>query len=70
MNRNEIFKKFLLNPQLKEQIDLNEKQIASMTLYTDTSNKLIEVIKTTIMHLEDTQSIDTVARKVNQFFKQ
>lgn len=70
MNKNEIFRKFLQNPHMRDQIDFSEKQIDSMTLYNETSNKLIEVIRITIIHLDEAQSTDVIARKVNQFLKQ
>lgn len=69
MNKNEIFKKFLQNPLIKEKVDLTEEQICSINLYSNSPNRLIDVIKTTVLNLEDDQSIDVVARKINQSFK-
>lgn len=69
MNKNEIFTKFLQNPMIKEKVDLSEDQLKSLTLYSDTSNRLIDVIKTTIVNLDSDLSIDVVARKINQSFK-
>lgn len=69
MNKNEIFTKFLQNPMIKEKVDLSEDQLKSLTLYSDSSNRLIDVIKTTIVNLDSDLSIDVVARKINQSFK-
>lgn len=69
MNKNEIFAKFLQNPMINEKVDLTEEQLRSMNLYSSSSNRLIDVIRTTIIHLDHDQSIDTVARKINQSFK-
>jgi len=69
MNKNEIFTKFLQNPLIREKVDLTEKQLHSINLYSNSPNRLIDVIKTTILHLDSDQSIDVVARKINQSFK-
>lgn len=69
MNKNEIFSKFLQNPLIKEKTDLTDKQLNSLNLYANSPNRLIDVIKTTIIHLDDDQSTDVVARKINQSFK-
>lgn len=69
MNKNEIFTKFLQNPLIREKVDLTEKQLQSINLYSNSPNRLIDVIKTTILHLDSDQSTDVVARKINQSFK-
>lgn len=69
MNKNEIFTKFLQNPLIKEKVDLTDKQLKSINLYSNSPNRLVDVIKTTILHLDGDQSIDVVARKINQSFK-
>jgi len=69
MNKNEIFTKFLKNPLINEKVDLTEEQLNSLNLYSISSNRLIDVIKTTILNLDGDQSIDVVARKINQSFK-
>jgi hypothetical protein len=69
MNRNEIFKKFLNNPELRKKVSLNEKQLGKLDLFSNTENKLLEVIKTTILHTENGDTIDLSARRINQFFK-
>lgn len=69
MNKNEIFRKFMQNPLIKEKVDLTDKQLQSIDLFNETPNRLIDVIKTTILHLESEQSVDLVARKINQSFK-
>jgi hypothetical protein len=69
MNKNEIFRKFLDNPLLKEKTNLTEKQLNSIDLHTCSPNRLIDVIKTTIIHFESDQSTDLVARKILQSFK-
>lgn len=69
MNKNEIFTKFLQNPLIKEKIDLTDKQLKSINLYSNSPNRLIDVIKTTILHLDSDLSTDVVARKINQSFK-
>ena len=69
MNKNEVFRKFIQNPLLKEKVELKENQLKSMDLNTPCSNRLIDVIKTTIINLDDTESVDLVARKINQSFK-
>jgi len=69
MNKNEIFRKFMQNPLIKEKVDLTDKQLMSIDLFNETPNRLIDVIKTTILHLESDQSVDLVARKINQSFK-
>jgi hypothetical protein len=69
MNKNEVFRKFVQNPLLKEKVELTENQLKSMDLSTPCSNRLIDVIKTAIINLDDTESVDLVARKINQSFK-
>lgn len=69
MNKNEVFQKFLQNPLLKEKTGLSESRLKTMNLSSPSSDRLIDVIKTTILHLEDSESVDTVARKINQSFK-
>jgi len=69
MNKNEIFTKFLQNPLIKEKVELTEKQLNSINLYSNSPNRLIDVIKTAILHLDSDLSIDVVARKINQSFK-
>ena len=69
MNKNEIFAKFLQNPLIKEKTNLTEKQLNSINLYSNSPNRLIDVIKTTILHLDDDLSTDVVARRINQYFK-
>jgi hypothetical protein len=69
MNKNEVFQKFLQNPLLKEKTGLSETRLKTMNLSSSSSDRLIDVIKTTILHLEDSESVDTVARKINQSFK-
>ena len=69
MNRNEIFSKFLQNPYLKENVDLNEEQLKSLKLNMPSPNRLIDIIKTTILNLGHNQSPDVIARKINQSFK-
>ena len=69
MNKNEAFQKFLQNPLLREKTGLSESRLKTMNLSSPSSDRLINVIKTTILHLEDSESVDTVARKINQSFK-
>ena len=69
MIKNEIFTKFLQNPLLKEKVKMTDKQLNSLSLYSDSPNRLIDVIKTTILNLDCDQSTDAVARKINQSFK-
>lgn len=69
MNKNEIFRKFLENPLINEYVDLTEEQIHSIDLRSNSTNRLIDVLKTTILHLDSDQSTDIVARKINQSFK-
>jgi hypothetical protein len=69
MIKNEIFTKFLQNPLLKEKVKMTDKQLNSLNLYSDSPNRLIDVIKTTILNLDCDQSTDAIARKINQSFK-
>ena len=69
MNKNEVFRKFIQNPLLQEKVEINENRLKTMDLSTTCSDRLIDVIKTTILNLDDTDSIDLVARKINQSFK-
>lgn len=69
MNKNEVFQKFLQNPLFKEKTGFSEAKLKSMNLSSPSSDRLIDVIKTTILHLEDNESVDIVARKINQSFK-
>lgn len=69
MNKNEIFKRFIENPLIKEKIDITNDQIMDMDLHTPSSNKLVNVIRTTIIHLDKDQSVDLIARRINLTFK-
>lgn len=69
MNKNQIFKKFLQNPGIKEKLNLSDEQVNNLDLYSKTEEPLIEVIKTAILYMEDDQSVDRVSRKINQLFK-
>jgi hypothetical protein len=68
MNKNEVFRNFLKNPIIKEKMNLDYK-LNSLDLYSPSPNRLIDVIKTTILNLDDEQDKDTVARKINLSFK-
>lgn len=69
MLKNDIFKKFLQNPELKEKTGLTDKQIEKIDLFSYTEDKVLEVIKTAILHSENGDDVDLTARKVNQLFK-
>jgi hypothetical protein len=69
MNKNEVFRNFLNNPLIKNYLDYSDKQLQSMNLQSNSPNRLIDVIKTTIINLDEEQSVDLVARKINQSFK-
>lgn len=69
MNKNELFRRFIENPLIKEKIDITDDQILNLDLYSPSSNRLVNVIKSTILHLEKDQSIDLVARRINLTFK-
>jgi hypothetical protein len=69
MNKNEVFRNFLKNPLIKDYLDYSDKQLQAMNLQSNSPNRLIDVIKTTIINLEDEETVDLVARKINQSFK-
>ena len=69
MIKNVLFRKFMQNPQIKEYVDLSDSQLKKIDLQTSSPNRLVDVIKTTILNLEDDQSNDVIARKINQSFK-
>lgn len=69
MNKNEIFKKFMQNPLMKENAGLTDAQLTAIDLCSETPSRLINVVKTTILNLENEQTVDVVARKINQSFK-
>nr|WP_321411416.1 hypothetical protein [uncultured Carboxylicivirga sp.] len=70
MNRNQIFKNFLLNPSLREHIDISDKELSEINLQSNLErHPLLEVIKSAILHLEDQESIDVAARRINQTLK-
>jgi len=69
MNKNVVFRNFLKNPIINEKYNLSDYQLKSIDLYKPSPNRLIDVLKTTILNLGDEQDIDSVARKINQSFK-
>lgn len=69
MIKNDVFRKFMQNPEIKNHLDLTDSQLKRIDLYANSPNRLIDVIKTTILSLEDDQSNDVIARKINQSFK-
>jgi hypothetical protein len=70
MNRNQIFKQFLQNPLIKEKIEIEEKDLLNIDLQTNVEKyPLLEVIKSAVMNLEDRESIDVAARRINQTLK-
>lgn len=69
MNKNEVFRNFLKNPAIKGKVNLPDYKIKSLDLYSPSPNRLIDVIKTTILNLDDEKDKDTVARKINLSFK-
>ncbi|MEX1013569.1 MAG: hypothetical protein WDZ80_00215 [Candidatus Paceibacterota bacterium] len=69
MNQNQIFKKFLQNPVLKEKLSMSKSQIDKLDLFAITEDKLLEVIKTVILYTENGDSIDLSSRRINQLFK-
>jgi signal-transduction protein with cAMP-binding, CBS, and nucleotidyltransferase domain len=69
MNKNELFRRFIENPLIKEKIEITDDQIHQLDLHSHSSIRLVEVIKTTILHLDKDQSVDSVARRINLTFK-
>ncbi len=69
MNKNDVFRNFLKNPITNEKYKISEFHLKSIDLYQPSPNRLIDVIKTTILNLEHENDIDAVARKINQSFK-
>jgi hypothetical protein len=69
MTKNEIFRKFLQNEELRKLLDMSDVKIDKLDLYTKSNNKLLEVIRTVVLHTEDENSVDSSARKINQHFK-
>ncbi len=69
MNRNQMLKKYLDNPELGDMVQLSEEQLKKIDLFSGTDDLLISVLQTAINNLEGEDSIDTVARRVNQMFK-
>lgn len=69
MNKNEIFRKFLQNEDLRKILNMSEMEVEKLDLYSKTNSKLLETIRTAILHTEDENSIDSSARKINQHFK-
>jgi len=69
MTQNDRFKKFLQNPEIREQLIMTDSQIDELSLFSETGDKLLEVIKATILGTEGADSIDSCARKINQFLK-
>lgn len=69
MNKDIVFDRFIKNPKLNEYVDIPTDQLDTMHLYMETPNRLIEVIITTILNLDENTPIDLVARRINQSFK-
>jgi hypothetical protein len=69
MTKNDVFKRFLKNPDVREQLEMTDAQVNKLDLYQPTGDKLLEVIKTAILGTEGTDSIDFSARRINQFLK-
>ncbi len=69
MNKNQIFKKFLQNSSIIDKVNMSEIQLEKIDLHSKSVEPLLEVIKTAILHMEDDQSVDLVARKINQLLK-
>lgn len=69
MLKNEIFKKFLANAELQEFVDLDKNKLMNLDLSGFNENKLLEVIKNTILFTDNPEDIDSTARRINQYFK-
>lgn len=69
MNRNDIFSKFIQNPLLKKHLNMDDEKLMKLRLSSPSPNRLVDVIKTAILNLDENQSTDSIARKINQSFK-
>ncbi|MBN2746818.1 MAG: hypothetical protein JXR34_08835 [Bacteroidales bacterium] len=54
---------------MREYVDIPTNQLENIHMYMNISNRLVEVIKTTILNLDEDTPIDLVARRINQSFK-
>lgn len=54
MNKNQIFREFLKNPDLRELIDIREEDLKNYDLYTNVEKyPILEVIKTVLNNLDE-----------------
>lgn len=69
MHKNEIFKRFMKSPSLKELVELTEDQINLLNINSDCSDPLINVIRISILSIDHNPSVDSAARKINQLLR-
>ena len=69
MTKNEIFRKFLKNPELQEAVGMDEDKLMELDLSGIHENKLLEIIKQTILFTEREGDVDATGRRINQYFK-
>ena len=69
MNKDEIFIRFLQNPNLEARGDNFEEKVVSLCINDDFADPLINIIRISILSFEHNTSVDYAVRKINQFLK-
>ena len=69
MNKNEIFRRYLKIAVSNNLIELEEDQIQNLNINSDCQNPLINIIRISILSLDQYQTVDYATRKINQFLR-
>lgn len=70
MNKNQIFREFLKNPDLRELIDIREEDLKNYDLYTNVEKyPILEVIKTVLNNLDDETTVDKTSKLITKRIK-
>ena len=70
MNSNEIFRTYLNDPLLADELKKLKIDKSKITLAKECDLGIIQVIKTAVMNLDESkENPDNIARKINKLFR-
>lgn len=70
MNKEDLLKEFLQDALVEQKGYMTKEDVAKLKFTDPSSSKLINVLKTAILGKNNGDSVETVARKINQILNQ
>lgn len=68
MNRNDIFRTFLNDPLLDDEVNKLKMDKKKINLYTELNTGILKVIQTAVNNLDEHSDSDKIARRINKLF--